>query len=164
MAILYLMCGCPGSGKSTWIENHLEEDHQLWISRDKIRFSLLEENDSYFSKETLVFNTFVKEIIEGREDGYDVFADATHISPSSRFKLYNRIPAHLRDETNVIWIKCDVTVSLSQNEYRKNTPYYVEPKVIRRMYDNFIAPSLDEGFDKIFIIEPKREMKIIKKG
>ena len=42
MSKLILMCGVPGSGKSTWIKNNKSET-DLWISRDKIRFEKLKE-------------------------------------------------------------------------------------------------------------------------
>ena len=48
MAILYLTCGCPGSGKSTWVQKHMNPETDKWVSRDAIRFSLLGEKDDYF--------------------------------------------------------------------------------------------------------------------
>jgi predicted kinase len=44
MTVLYLMCGIPGSGKSTWIkQNKIESD--AVISRDVVRFSLVKEHE-----------------------------------------------------------------------------------------------------------------------
>lgn len=36
---VYIMCGIPGSGKSTWISNNLDENIKI-ISRDIIRYKL----------------------------------------------------------------------------------------------------------------------------
>ena len=58
---IYLLCGCPGSGKSTYAKAHID-DKTAWISRDKVRFSMVSEDEEYFSKEKEVFNTFIKEI------------------------------------------------------------------------------------------------------
>lgn len=44
MSTLYLMCGDAGCGKSTWIKNHIDEN-DVHISRDVIRYSMLEPND-----------------------------------------------------------------------------------------------------------------------
>ena len=63
MAILYIMCGVPGSGKSTWAREHLT-DNDVYVSRDDIRFSFLKEGDDYFSKEDMVWDTIVKSINE----------------------------------------------------------------------------------------------------
>ena len=44
MANIIMMCGLPGSGKSTYAKEHRGE-HDLYISRDLIRFSMLEEGE-----------------------------------------------------------------------------------------------------------------------
>lgn len=38
---LYIMCGCPGSGKTTYAKKYLINDNTVYVSRDDIRFSLL---------------------------------------------------------------------------------------------------------------------------
>ena len=38
----------------------------------------------------------------------------------------------------------------SRNELRKNTKAYVPPDVIKKMYNSFDYPHLDEGFYVIF--------------
>ena len=48
MANIIMMCGIPGSGKSTYVENHRGE-HDLHVSRDLIRFSMLGEKEEYFA-------------------------------------------------------------------------------------------------------------------
>jgi len=50
MADVYIMCGCPGSGKTTWLKDHVKPGSAI-ISRDAIRFSLLKEGEDYFSHE-----------------------------------------------------------------------------------------------------------------
>ena len=71
MKCLYVMCGVPGSGKSTFIKNHLfdfveSEDYVVVVSRDDIRFSLLNTDeaiseDKYFSKEDEVWEKYIKD-------------------------------------------------------------------------------------------------------
>ena len=46
MSKMYMVIGAPGCGKSTYIQNHLKEN-EIVISRDKIRFSMLNDNDEY---------------------------------------------------------------------------------------------------------------------
>lgn len=47
MATLYVICGIPGSGKSTWIKNHTSSE--ILVSRDAIRFDMVKEDEPYFS-------------------------------------------------------------------------------------------------------------------
>ena len=68
---LYLMVGAPGSGKSTYANNFINTYGKpiKVVSRDAIRFSLLNDGAPYFSKEKDVFSKFTKEINEGVEKG-----------------------------------------------------------------------------------------------
>jgi predicted kinase len=153
MAKLYLMMGIPGSGKSTWIKDHLLPC-QTHVSRDKIRFALVDEGEEYFSRETEVFNSFVEQINTFLSNGCDVYADATHISRASRNKLLSRINSH-PEEVNLIWINGGLTTALLQNENRKDTRSYVPKSVIRRMHNQIEAPDFEEGFNIIYEVNPQ---------
>ena len=49
---LFLLCGCPGSGKSTWARQRINTHGGYHISRDEIRFTLLDERGgNYFDYE-----------------------------------------------------------------------------------------------------------------
>lgn len=89
MPTLYIYCGIPGSGKSYYAKNVQSKVH--YISRDEIRFNMVEENEEYFSKEKAVFKLFSTSIAKVLEKGQDVIADATHISKASRAKLIRAI-------------------------------------------------------------------------
>ena len=49
MAKLFLMMGIPGSGKTTWTSKYLRKLDK-YVSRDEVRFSMVAENEEYFSK------------------------------------------------------------------------------------------------------------------
>ncbi len=88
---LYLMCGIPGSGKSTFCNEMISKSDRKaeYISRDVIRFSYLKDGDDYFSKEDDVFTTFVSSINDAIDDDTldDIFVDATHLNEKSRNKV-----------------------------------------------------------------------------
>ena len=156
---LYLTMGQPGAGKSTYIKNHIK-DNEVYISRDTIRFSMVKENEPYFSKEKEVFNEFIRQINEALNKGYTVFADATHLNKSSRTKVLREITAK-RSETNVIWIQTDLETSLQQNEYRKGTRAYVPEENIKRMYYSIEEPVAEEGINKVYCIKNNHIKEII---
>ena len=97
------MCGVPGCGKSTFVQNEIYKARKLkksafWVSRDEIRYGLFggAENvtlDNYYSKENQVRANFYEIINKGLMAGCDVFADATHLTPASRKSLLKRIYA-----------------------------------------------------------------------
>ena len=59
MGDLFIMMGVPGSGKTTLAKKLVEDKpNTIRVSRDDIRFSLLEKGDEYFAKEDKVFKTF----------------------------------------------------------------------------------------------------------
>lgn len=156
---LYLMMGQPGAGKSTWISKHMDEN-KVHISRDAIRFSMVAEDEPYFSKEKEVFDEFIRQINEALKNGYTVFADATHLNKTSRTKVLRRITAK-RQETSVIWIRTDLETSLKQNELRKGTRAYVPQDSIERMYHSIEEPVAAEGVNRIFCVENNHIKEII---
>ena len=163
MAILYVMCGIPGSGKSTWAREHLTND-DVYVSRDDIRFSFLREGDDYFSKEKEVWDTFVTSINEALEMGYNVFVDATHINPGSRRKLLNALRFKEGIDVRVIHIDTPIAETIARNELRKDTNRYVPTSVIQRMAQQFEKPDFSEGFSIIYTVKNNGGIEIQKEG
>ena len=148
MADLYLMCGCPGAGKSTFLKNHVKTDSSVIISRDKIRFSIVKPNEDYFSHEDEVLELFWKEINEVLSNNKNAFVDQTSLTPRARKWLLLHVEGY--DHANLIWIDETLETCLERNEERRGTRAYVPRSVVRRMYNQFIEPSLDEGFYRIY--------------
>lgn len=164
MPTLYVMCGVAGSGKSTFIRNHMNLETDNYVSRDEIRFFFVKENEEYFSKEKQVFREFVGQINTNLSCGYNVFADATHINFASRNKLLRAINHKFYSDAIAVWINTPLNICLQQNEKRAGTRGYVPPEVIKKMYSQFEEPTFDEGFSSIYIIKPNEPIIIKKKG
>lgn len=154
---LWLLVGIPGSGKSTWIQNHehfFAKDHSI-ISRDKIRFALLEEGDDYFSKEKEVWTQYVAEIKNSLKFNTDTILDATHINERSRGKILKALKNYLNEiEINAIMINSGLETAISQNNLREGRSLVPE-SIIRNMNSSLTSPTLEEGFNKIYIYENK---------
>lgn len=147
MSNLYLLSGVPGSGKS-YIAKKLGEmyvnDKKIkYISRDEIRFSLLNDDEDYFSKENLVFDTFVNKIQEALDNGADVIADSTLITVGSRRKLLSRL--HLSDNTRLVGcnVSTALNVCLARNANREGRAV-VPPDVIEKMWNSYSPITEDE--------------------
>lgn len=154
MKNLYLMCGVPGSGKSYWIKNNINQFKGTTkvVSRDKIRFSLLNDEDEYFSKEKEVWDLFVKEIIEGLKNYDNVIVDATHLNGPSRIKTLNAVGEYLGNvKISAIVIKAPLYTCIKRNEEREGRAF-VPLSVIRRMKYQFSMPTSEEGFNDVIII------------
>lgn len=152
MSSLNLVMGVNAIGKTSWLLDNLEEDFQCIVDKKAIRLGLVPEQAKLFSKEVMVNNEFIRQVIQNLSEDYDVFAEDTFTSRASRQKFIQRVP-HIYDELNIYYIKKDISFALKQNEYRKNTRLYVEPTIIRQEYYHLVEPTYDEGFDNIKIIK-----------
>ncbi len=159
---LYIICGVPGCGKSTYIKNLItkaqeeNDNSMLWVSRDEIRYSLFggEENitlDNYYSKENQVRANFYEIVNKGLMAGFNVFADATNLTPASRKGLLKRIYAKHKDNVAIV-VTTPLPICLERNETREGIRK-VPSETIRKMWDSFQIPTCDEGFSKIIYID-----------
>ena len=96
---IILLCGPSGGGKSSFARKMVELDKEknIWISRDKIRFSMVNKDEPYFSKEDSVFECFVYLINDtikkhlNDNDNVNIIVDATHLTEASRKKVLERL-------------------------------------------------------------------------
>lgn len=149
---LIVMCGAPGSGKSTWVKKHFMSflGYTKVVSRDQIRFSMLKDDEDYFAHENEVYNKFVEEIKDGLKYCDTTIADATHLNIASRTKLLRSLGKSLKGiKVVAVVIRPSLQITLTQNEMREGRSLVPRGQV-RRMYYQFTMPTLDEGFDEIW--------------
>lgn len=159
---LYVLCGIPGCGKSTWVKNRMAENTSstdpkwAYVSRDEVRFSMIREEDDYFSKEKQVFEEFVNRICGNLSDAYicNVIADATHLNEISRDKLINAIrrkrpnsPLHI----TMVYFDIPLEVCKFRNDKREGRAH-VPDEVMNRMYTQLEFPKLRKGLEAVEIV------------
>lgn len=147
---LYMMVGVPGSGKSWFAQNNLVPSWSYrwaYISRDQIRFRILEDKEDYFAHEDEVYKAFVKAIAWNLNDlsTTEVIADATHLNWGSRRKLLGALSQSV-DMSKVDVIPVVVTASLktilARNQLREGRARVPED-VIKRMLRSMSDPEKD---------------------
>ena len=154
MSKLILMCGVPGSGKSTWVRNNFPDITP--VSRDAIRFELLDERGGdYFAYEDEVFEKFIHQIIGSLMVDEITIADATHLNVKARAKVLRKV-AKFADEIEAVVMDVHLVTALKRNDMREGRAF-VPCGVIRRMYFQMEAPTVEEGFTKITFIREEEE-------
>lgn len=141
MAKLYIMCGPPACGKSTWISEHLDMTYDVWVSRDEIRSSYINDTNDYFAYEKQVYKDFVRIIQTNLDAGLTVYADATHLNQKSRANLLHALSTK-NVEVNIIQFFVPLEVCLERNKARSGRRR-VPKSVLRRMW----CAQTDANFD-----------------
>ena len=159
---VWLLAGPPGAGKSTFIKQHLVKDNKkdIWISRDKIRFSLLEEGEDYFAHEDEVFSIFTTAINSALKapDIENIYIDATHLNHSSRTKTRSHITEwKYIDEYNIILFRVPESVCQERNAMRTGREL-VPAEALHNMYKRYTMPKW-ENYHRIFTVNENNEME-----
>lgn len=165
---LFVMVGAPGSGKSTWVKKQLRDDIDAYVSRDEIRFNLLQDDEAYFAREQEVFDIFAERIADYLKDDndiYRVFADASHLNYGSRMKLLNALKAKGVNlnliNINYIYMFTSLETCLERNKNRKGRALVPE-KTIEEMYRSLREPEADEPVKNVYIVNEHRKCIDIK--
>lgn len=143
---VYLMCGPAGAGKSTWIRKHATPGTSAHISRDRIRFSMVKEDEYYFSREDEVYMEFTRQIMKAISCEWvdEVYIDATHLTKKSREKLVKEIEnVCIPFDIIAVAIKPTLEQCLVQNAQRSGRELVPE-RVIMNMYSSFQDPWDDD--------------------
>lgn len=150
---LFLLCGVPGSGKSTWARERIAKYDGTIISRDTIRFELLErKGGSYFDHEDEVIDLFIRAIKGNLKILYphDVYVDATHLTKRSRDQIMRKLNLE-NVMTIAVWFDVPVEICQARNKMREGLAVVPED-TINGMYKRAYKPSVYE-FDEVWTID-----------
>lgn len=146
---LIILCGIPGSGKSTYAKDYIAtNDNTIHLSSDGIR-SELWGDESIQGNPAEVFALMQKRAIDALNDGKNVIYDCTSMTRKDRQGIIGVCPKLARIECYIIW--APIETCIERDAARERT---VGKEVIDRMLKRFQAPYYDEGIDEIKIIKP----------
>lgn len=146
MSKLLVMCGIPGSGKSTWAKHFIEENDAVIVSRDSIRFSMLQEGEEYFSREEEVTTEYYKQLNDLIADnGFEyIIADATHNTPKARKYMLSQL--NLKNVDIIpVYFSTSVEECVRRNNMREGLAK-VPSRVIYQMANNRSKPDYNEFY------------------
>jgi predicted kinase len=147
MQKLIFLVGLPGCGKSTYANENLVIDCEIFSS-DKIRFELFGDENNQ-SDNNLVFSTLFERARDALKNGKNVVIDATNVDINERAQALK----HFIDfEVYRIAIVLDVPVEIciERDQQRKRI---VGANVIKKFATRFVMPTKAEGFDEVIIIK-----------
>jgi predicted kinase len=136
------MVGIPGSGKSYIADILAKEINGAVVSRDTIRFELLNEEDEYFAKEKEVFKEYINEIQYYLDIGKSVIADATHLNAPSRIKLLDNL--YFTEKDYIVPMVIDTPFEICKERNAQRTGRSRVPNdVLKSMHNSFTDPAED---------------------
>ena len=154
---LYIMVGLPGSGKSTFVKNHLSHcdyvlDTDSYIeeaarSMGKTYNDVFETHIKYSTK--LMWQTWddikKEEFEENFKGPLKVVWDQTNLTVKKRKKILDSAPSHWRKV--LVWVESD-TWKEDSNRPGKSIPHEILSKMEKSMEEPRIRP---DGFDELII-------------
>ena len=146
---LIILCGIPGSGKTTYSKNYIERNkNTVHLSSDAIRKELYGD-ENIQGNPSDVFSLMQQRAIEALNNGQDVIYDSTAMTRKDRQGIISVCPRLAKIECHIIW--APIETCIERDATRNRT---VGKDVINKMLKRFQAPYYDEGIDSIKIIPP----------
>lgn len=159
--IFTLMCGIPGSGKTSVIRSLVEDRN--YISSDEIR-RVINGSEECQDNASLVWSIFygrVLRALKSRETQDNFFVlDATFCKKSDRVRIAEYIREHAVDGDEVSVVIHVLNTSLEDAKLRNSMRERVVPEhVLERMHASLMKnyPSTSEGFDIVSEIESEAD-------
>ena len=146
--VLIVLGGLPASGKSTYAEMLVESGSFYRVCPDLIRKELYgDENIQGDGKQ--VFSIAHYQMATIGNLGGNVVFDATNINADRRKALVKEMRPYF-DIIIFKWFKTPLDICKDRNAKRDRV---VPEEVLKRMWFNFEAPTMEEGWDYIEKIE-----------
>lgn len=138
--MLHVLCGIPGSGKTTLSKQLTEAQNAVLYCYDKIPYA------HYPRKQEAVRNRMYSQIADNLANGKNVVCDHLHITKTERHNVLAAV-SHVacRKVLHVMQTPLCVCIERVRNRERFNVPEDAI-EICARAYED---PSLDEGWDEI---------------
>lgn len=145
MKKMYMMCGLPRSGKSTWINSN--KGNAVIVCADSLRY-LVYNQRFWDSGEPLMWSIHTIMLKALLEQGVNIIVDETNTTPQRRKPL---IDLAKRYGYTVTCVRATASKELCLHRAEENGDNHIKD-IIYNMAMNFVEPKLEEGFESIIKI------------
>ena len=151
MQTIYMLCGLPGTGKSTWAGKKSDKS-TLIVNRDSIRTMIHGKYIFDVNYERMIDDITKASAYNILKNGYDLIIDETCTRRFIRGSWINLIYNVAGNDANIICVWFNAKTDINRIDSRgQSTKIWGE--VVERMTSCFEPPSMDEGFSKIVKID-----------
>lgn len=157
--MIYLLVGIPGSGKSTFCKKLKEELNCEVISTDQVR------NEHPDWDESKVWPEVYQRAAKAVEEQRDAIFDATNTTPKVRKRFVDEVEKYgVRVKLSAYYFDTPWEVCYERVLVRNTLPgeRFLPPEVVESYGKNIIKPTLDEGFEAIYVCKDNKIVEVIK--
>ena len=152
---VFILVGLPLSGKSTWIRRNYPDAKV--ISRDDLVLEVY-GSDNYSEAfknvdQKEVDRTLDLRLKDSNLNKENVIVDMTNLTTKRRKQTLRYFSDDYYKEVVVFPILDKDEYSYRNKERNERENKWIPPFVITSMLESYIVPTLDEGFDKITILD-----------
>jgi tRNA uridine 5-carbamoylmethylation protein Kti12 len=150
---VYILCGLPGSGKSTWSQKKVKEEDAIIISNDCFR-SMLTGSYLYNEKyERLIYESSYFVLVSALKMGFGVIYDEINITKLDRAEVISVIES-LQPHCKIICVRFKDRDDCLDRRMQDSRGISRErwSVIISEMKGKFEEPDLSERFDQIVIV------------
>ena len=150
---VHMLVGIPGSGKSTYCNNHLIKKYPkaIFIASDIVR------NNNPKMKEEEIWPEIYRLCSMSLKAGKDIIYDATNITPNVRDRFFNKLLERGVVEYNKIayFFPTNPKICEERVTIRNTMPNerFLPVEVIAGYGEKIIAPTKEEGFIEIVVVD-----------
>lgn len=141
-----MMCGLPGSGKSTYAKKNFVGENIIYLSSDELREELLNDINNQ-EENNKVFEEMERRTISALKSGKSVVYDACNTSYKKRMHLLKQINRYNARKICIV-VYADIEDCYERNSHRERE---VPHTSIDKMLKSFYFPQYFEGWDEIKI-------------